>query len=153
MGNGVSNAQYYATLTDKIMHAPFGFDGGYNMTMKVLFCCVFSILWQNSFKIIGHLVLCHLPSQRWQRRTQWMRSPWHTWKLSLGKKVAEKLAWLKQRISPSSNSESEIITETSITLEVGFSMPCCHRNLKLDDSNFQHGGSGVSIHWVVTNSL
>lgn len=49
------------------------------------FCVFFSILWKNSFQIMGHLVLCHLPSQHWLRRTQWMRSPWHTWKLSLGK--------------------------------------------------------------------
>ena len=51
----------------------------------VFFFFFFSILWQNSFQIMGHRVLCHLPSQHWQRRTQWMRSPWHTWKLSLGK--------------------------------------------------------------------
>ena len=44
----------------------------------------FSILWKNSFQIMGHLVLCHLPSQHWRRRTQWMRSPRHTWKLPLG---------------------------------------------------------------------
>ena len=48
------------------------------------FVFFFSILWKNSFKIMGHLVLCHLPSQHWRRRTQWMRSPRHTWKLPLG---------------------------------------------------------------------
>lgn len=48
------------------------------------FVFFFSILWKNSFQIMGHLVLCHLPSQHWRRRTQWMRSPRHTWKLPLG---------------------------------------------------------------------
>ena len=147
MGNGVSNAQHYATFTDKIMCAPFGFKGGYNMTTRVLFFCVFffSILWKNSFQIMGHLVLCHLPSQHWRRRTQWMRSPRHTWKLPLGEWSGRELAWLRQRISPSSNSESEIITEASIASDVGFRVPCCHPNLYLDDSDFQRGGSGVSV--------
>lgn len=41
MGNGVSNAQRYATFTDEIMCAPFGFKGGYNMTTRVLFLWFF----------------------------------------------------------------------------------------------------------------
>lgn len=49
MGNGVSNAQHYATFTDKIMCAPFGFKGGYNMTTRVLFFCVFFFHFMEKF--------------------------------------------------------------------------------------------------------
>lgn len=54
MGNGVSNAQHYATFTDKIMHAPFGFKGGYNMTMRVLFCCVFFFFFHFMAKLLSN---------------------------------------------------------------------------------------------------
>lgn len=46
----------------------------------------------------------------------------------LENKVAEKLALPKPCISPSSNYESEIITETSKALETRFSIPCFLRS-------------------------